>query len=72
MYILESFCFIYFFPEFIEEKGFPPEFIKAPHQVVAREHDCAKFLVRVVGMPVPTGIFDESTQLKSLVLNIRK
>ena len=38
-----------------EEKGSPPEFIKVPHQVVAREHDCAQFLVKVVGVPKPTG-----------------
>lgn len=38
-----------------EEKGAAPEFIKVPHQVVAREHDRAQFLVKVVGSPKPTG-----------------
>lgn len=41
--------------EISEEKGSPPEFIKVPHQVVAREHDRAQFLVKVVGVPKPTG-----------------
>ena len=43
------------FVEIPEEKGAAPEFIKAPHQVVARERDTAQFLVKVVGTPKPTG-----------------
>jgi hypothetical protein len=44
------------FAEVPEEKGAAPEFIKVPKEVVAREHDTAKFLVKVIGSPKPTGI----------------
>ena len=38
-----------------EEKAEAPEFIKVPEKVTVREHDNAKFLVKVIGQPKPTG-----------------
>lgn len=32
-----------------------PEFIKVPEKVTVREHDSAKFLVKVIGQPKPKG-----------------
>ena len=37
-----------------EEKS-APEFIKAPKEVEVREHENAKFIVKVTGQPKPTG-----------------
>ncbi len=51
--ILWNFCKT--FSEEPEEKLFPPEFIKVPENVTVREHDQAKFIVKVIGMPKPTG-----------------
>ncbi|XP_012945307.1 myopalladin, partial [Aplysia californica] len=41
-----------FIDEKPEEKS-PPEFIKVPDKVTAREHDNAKFIVKVIGEPKP-------------------
>lgn len=38
-----------------EEKGIAPEFIKVPEKLTVREHDTAKFLVKVIGEPKPEG-----------------
>ncbi|GFS00818.1 titin [Elysia marginata] len=37
-----------------QEKNEAPEFIKVPEKVTAREHDNAKFLVKVIGQPKPS------------------
>ncbi|GFO38540.1 titin, partial [Plakobranchus ocellatus] len=37
-----------------EDKAEAPEFIKVPEKVTVREHDNAKFLVKVIGQPKPT------------------
>lgn len=39
----------------IIEKAMAPEFIKVPEKVTAREHESAKFLVKVIGEPKPSG-----------------
>ena len=39
-----------------KEEKYAPEFIKTPAEVVARENDRSQFLVKVIGMPSPTGI----------------
>ena len=41
---------------FVEkEEKYAPEFIKTPAEVIARENDRSQFLVKVIGMPSPTG-----------------
>jgi len=38
-----------------KEEVYGPEIIKSPTEVIAKEHDRAQFLVKVIGMPTPTG-----------------
>ena len=38
-----------------KEETYAPEFIKSPTEVTTRERDRAQFLVKVIGMPSPTG-----------------
>lgn len=47
---------VFFLPtEEPKEKFSAPEFIKVPEKITAREHDNAKFLVKVIGQPKPDG-----------------
>ena len=46
------FCFL---TEIREDKPSAPEFIKIPEKVVARQHETAQFMVKVIGTPKPKG-----------------
>ncbi|RUS90390.1 hypothetical protein EGW08_001885 [Elysia chlorotica] len=45
-----------------QEKAEAPEFIKVPEKVTVREHDNAKFLVKVIGQPKPTVSWLKATE----------